>query len=159
MQRRRRLGRLRRLLWRQTQIQDCQWKGERKWRGRSGGRLGAMGWSKHSIPNEFNVIKATNILEMQRCNEVGCCNGGAIHVCKTCMVVHCEMKDCKMSWVSRLGYFRFSPCLAAAFKLDIQTHCYYYADFIIQQSKVHKMKNRLMNSSPIQCVASSGWYI
>ncbi len=60
-----------------------------------------------------------------------------------------------MCWVSRLGYLRFVPSLAAAFELDIQIHCYswngkesvvehiissnYYAavHHVIQQRKVH----------------------
>jgi hypothetical protein len=33
-----------------------------------------------------------------------------------------------MNWVSRLGNLRFLPCLAAAFELDIEMHCYHYAD-------------------------------
>jgi hypothetical protein len=29
-----------------------------------------MGWLKHSIPNELSIIKAANIMEMLRGNEV-----------------------------------------------------------------------------------------
>ncbi len=49
-----------------------------------------------------------------------------------------------------VGYFRFLPCLAAAVELDIQIHCYYCAEHIIQQRKVSEMKNVQMNSSPNQ---------
>ena len=58
-----------------------------------------------------------------------------------------------MNGVSGLGYLRFLPCLAAAFELDIEMHCYswsgkesavehimsrnFYAHHLIQQRKIH----------------------
>jgi hypothetical protein len=54
-------------------------------------------------------------------------------------------------WVGSLGWvLRFLPCLAAAFELGIEIHSYHYADHIIQERKVHEMKYRRMNFSPIE---------
>jgi hypothetical protein len=57
-------------------MQDCQLEGEQRRDGTRGGRLGAMGWLKHSIPTGLSVTKAANILEMLRGNEVRCGNKG-----------------------------------------------------------------------------------
>ena len=53
-------------------IQDCQLEGEQRRDGTRGGKLGATGWLKHSIPTGLSVTKAANILEMLRGNEVRC---------------------------------------------------------------------------------------
>ena len=59
--------------------------------------MGAIGWSKHSIPTGLSVIKSDlqfgELKGSRRGNEVRCCDEGAIHVCNTRMLVHCEMKD------------------------------------------------------------------
>jgi hypothetical protein len=47
-------------------------RGEQRRDWTRGGRLGAMGWLKHSIPTGLSATKAANILEMLRGNEVRC---------------------------------------------------------------------------------------
>ena len=57
-------------------MQDCQLEGEQRRDGTREGRLGAMGWLKHSIPTGLSITKADNILEMLHRNEVRCGNEG-----------------------------------------------------------------------------------
>ncbi len=112
-----------------------------------------MGWSKHSIPTELSVIKKRLTFRrgLRRGKEVRCGDEGAIHVCNNCMLVHCETKDglinYNLLW-SEMG--RAGPLFQNETH-SISSEMQALATEIYQTAiSNHEMKNRRMDSSPIQ---------
>ena len=128
-------------------------------------RLGAMGWSKHSIPTGFRVIKSDlNFGEARDAAmktyyyEVRCGNEGAIHVCNNCMVVHCEMEDGRINSSPLRNEMGGTIPVHCEMKHSIGSELQATEKYQIAKSK-HVMKTRRMNSSQFKCFGSLGWDI